>query len=134
MTIKGTKGDDVLTGTIDADTIKGGKGRDIIDGRGGDDALKGGKGADIFVLSTDYDGVANISDFKPGVDKIVVDVNPVFDGGFREAYLTQYGVFEREWTIGDPEVQDDDTAEVGQLAVFENRPTGSWYEGDLITV
>ena len=71
-TLKGTKGDDYLTGTAGADTLKGGKGRDILDGRGGDDTLNGGKGADIFILSADR-GFEFITDFKPGRDTIIVE-------------------------------------------------------------
>lgn len=68
-TIKGTKGDDILSGGGADDVLKGGKGDDVLIGAGGADTMKGGKGADTFVVSYgDY-----ILDFKPGVDKIIID-------------------------------------------------------------
>lgn len=47
-TINGTAGNDVLTGTNDADEVFGLAGDDIIDGGFGADRLYGGEGADIF--------------------------------------------------------------------------------------
>jgi Ca2+-binding RTX toxin-like protein len=46
--IRGTDGDDTLTGTADGEEIRGDKGNDTISGLGGDDRLRGDKGNDIL--------------------------------------------------------------------------------------
>ena len=48
VTLKGTKGDDVLTGTSRNDKLDGGKGDDRLFGLAGDDKLDGGKGDDAL--------------------------------------------------------------------------------------
>lgn len=48
--IIGTAGNDVLTGTVFADTIYGGDGNDRITGGGGYDILYGGRGDDTYVI------------------------------------------------------------------------------------
>ncbi|MGQ0742762.1 MAG: calcium-binding protein [Acidimicrobiales bacterium] len=48
VTIRGTDGDDVLTGTSRRDVIHGGRGDDVIRGLGGDDILCGGQGKDFL--------------------------------------------------------------------------------------
>ncbi|MDQ3952551.1 MAG: hypothetical protein M3279_06270, partial [Actinomycetota bacterium] len=57
-TIVGTDGDDVLTGTPDADVVVGLDGDDTIRGLAGGDALCGGNGADVIVGGPGFDGVA----------------------------------------------------------------------------
>lgn len=49
--IEGTSGNDVLTGTDDADVINGLGGDDVIDRKFGADILTGGSGNDKFVFS-----------------------------------------------------------------------------------
>src|SRR5574343_57852 len=61
--IGGTAGRDSLTGTAGDDVIPGGI---------GSDTLTGGSGADQFVFSSLRDGVDTITDFQPGVDRIVL--------------------------------------------------------------
>lgn len=46
-----TEGDDVLTGTADADTINALGGNDTINGLGGDDSIDGGSGTDVAVFA-----------------------------------------------------------------------------------
>ncbi len=70
MKIEGTAKNDVLYGSATADKIKGNGGDDVLIGGAGADTLVGGKGADIFVVS----GGDTILDFKPGVDKIIIDM------------------------------------------------------------
>lgn len=48
VTLKGTRGDDVLTGTSRNDKLDGGKGDDRLFGLAGDDKLDGGKGDDFL--------------------------------------------------------------------------------------
>ncbi|MDP2883151.1 MAG: ExeM/NucH family extracellular endonuclease [Azonexus sp.] len=61
--IGGTAGRDILVGTPGDDVITGGIGADT---------LTGGAGADQFVFTSLRDGVDTITDFQPGVDRIVL--------------------------------------------------------------
>ncbi|NJL22788.1 MAG: calcium-binding protein [Leptolyngbyaceae cyanobacterium SM1_3_5] len=70
----GGRGDDQLVGRAGNDNLDGGAGDDRLTGNGGSDVLVGGAGADEFV----FDGLTNgstylISDFRKGVDTIVLD-------------------------------------------------------------
>jgi Ca2+-binding RTX toxin-like protein len=47
-TIRGTRGNDVLSGTSGRDVICGLAGRDTLVGRGGNDVLRGGAGGDLL--------------------------------------------------------------------------------------
>ncbi len=47
--LKGTKGDDVISGQGGNDKLKGGKGNDVLDGGNGKDKLDGSKGDDILI-------------------------------------------------------------------------------------
>ena len=68
----GGAGNDALFGGTEADNFNGGTGNDTIDGGGGTDLLTGGAGADRFHFGTALTvaGVATITDFTHGVDKI----------------------------------------------------------------
>lgn len=105
MDIIGTKRDDILGGTVDADTIRGKSGDDQIYGNPGDDTLYGGRGKDFLAgglgADTLYGGrgkdtfyfdtgslvvdnaVDHIADYKPGKDVIRFDshfsVTPHYD-------------------------------------------------------
>lgn len=68
----GSRFSDTLTGHEGRNTLIGGQGADTLDGMGGRDQLVGGAEADYFVLS-DADGTAILSDFTPGVDRIMID-------------------------------------------------------------
>jgi Ca2+-binding RTX toxin-like protein len=72
-TINGTSGNDVLTGTSVAEKIVGSGGNDKIYGKGGMDILTGGTGSDTFAFDTALgtSNVDTITDFTPGVDKIM---------------------------------------------------------------
>ncbi|HYX15141.1 MAG TPA: calcium-binding protein [Nostoc sp.] len=58
--ITGTKGNDTLVGSYEADTIKGLAGNDTITGNNGDNTLAGGGGKDVFVYV--YDDYNNMTD------------------------------------------------------------------------
>ena len=47
--LKGGAGNDVFTGSLQADTLEGGWGRDVLQGFGGDDLLRGGADNDILI-------------------------------------------------------------------------------------
>jgi Ca2+-binding RTX toxin-like protein len=76
----GGKGNDELDGGAGNDLLKGGKGRDELDGDHGDDVLVGGKGADRFIFD-ENSGSDTIKDFKPGQDRIAIDIDVLVDFG-----------------------------------------------------
>jgi Ca2+-binding RTX toxin-like protein len=57
VTIPGTVGDDILTGTPQADIIVGRGGNDRIDGRGGDDLICAGPGNDVVLGGSGADKI-----------------------------------------------------------------------------
>lgn len=63
-TLRGGAGNDFLKGGSESDTLIGGAGNDLLNGGAGDDTLTGGSGADTFVLSSPFDGIDSITDFK----------------------------------------------------------------------
>jgi Ca2+-binding RTX toxin-like protein len=74
-TVRGTKGDDVLTGTPGADRISGHSGDDTLNGLAGDDVLRGGKGNDTLNGGEGNDRLkgnkgADRLDGGPGDDRI----------------------------------------------------------------
>jgi Ca2+-binding RTX toxin-like protein len=97
--LKGTDGNDVITGLGGSDRLEGDKGNDRLFGGGGDDRLKGdngddvlsgGAGADRFVFETG-DGRDVVKDFEDGIDRI-----DFLDFGFASAqqaksFATQVG-------------------------------------------
>jgi Ca2+-binding RTX toxin-like protein len=74
--LMGGAGDDHLYGGAGNDKLSGGIGNDILVGGIGADSLEGGMGVDRFVFN-DLTVPDTIRDFRPGVDRIVLD-NSVF--------------------------------------------------------
>jgi Ca2+-binding RTX toxin-like protein len=72
---------DSATGNELPNLIIGGAGNNRLDGRGGSDTLTGADGADSFVFSIapGPDNLDHISDFAPGIDRIVL-LEAVFSG------------------------------------------------------
>ena len=76
----GEDGDDILlnnTNNGGVSILRGGNGDDILHGHVGDDTLTGGPGADKFVIksgegSSNLDNVSIVTDFKDGLDKILL--------------------------------------------------------------
>ncbi len=66
-TISGAGGDDTLFGGKDNDVLDGGEGNDILFGDLGSDILTGGSGRDTFVLRSGGGGDV-VTDFENGVD------------------------------------------------------------------
>ncbi|MFT3688918.1 calcium-binding protein [Paenirhodobacter sp.] len=72
----GTKGDDVLLGSVAADRLSGGAGDDILVDSKGADTLTGGTGDDLFVLLAD--GAEDvITDFTYGADRLDLSAVPM---------------------------------------------------------
>lgn len=68
-TLSGRKGHDALIGLDGRDKLFGGAGEDFIQDGGGWDQMTGGAGADLFVLDLDGSG-DTIRDFESGVDML----------------------------------------------------------------
>lgn len=67
-----------IKGDGGANKLYGGAGKDTINGGLGNDTLKGGAGADRFVFDSKLDKLTNVDhivDFKPGTDKIALDLD-----------------------------------------------------------
>ena len=90
--IRGTDGDDILTGTTAGDTIIGGKGNDTLTGLDGGDALYGDDGADLldggdgddYVYgggANDSDNFSDILKGGAGFDRLYGGIGDHFDGG-----------------------------------------------------
>jgi Ca2+-binding RTX toxin-like protein len=91
--LAGTTGDDLLQGRVGQDSLRGGDGNDqlkgggnpdkllgedgndILTGSSGPDTLTGGEGADQFRFSNPTQGVDVITDFSPGLDRLVLVAN-----------------------------------------------------------
>ncbi|WP_153116386.1 ExeM/NucH family extracellular endonuclease [Rhodocyclus tenuis] len=61
-----------IGGSDGRDTLTGTPGDDVLSGGVGADTLTGGAGADQFVFNSLRDGVDTITDFEPGIDRIVL--------------------------------------------------------------
>ena len=61
-TIRGTQGNDVLTGGPGPDVICGRAGDDVLRGLGGDDVLLGGDGADVLEGGAGHDALMGQND------------------------------------------------------------------------
>ncbi len=72
--LKGGAGDDALYGGGGDDILIGGTGDDILNGNTGNNTLTGGAGADRFVFSANLlpSNIQTITDFEPGVDRIIL--------------------------------------------------------------
>jgi hypothetical protein len=79
VNVKGTPGNDVLTGTAKADRLNGGAGNDRLNGMAGPDVLIGGKGRDTLVGGAGNDRLLvrdnerDVVDCGPGRDTVIAD-------------------------------------------------------------
>jgi Ca2+-binding RTX toxin-like protein len=80
ITFDGGAGSDYLKGGAGWDVLNGGFGVDTLEGGLGLDVLTGGSGADLFKFNWG-DGPDLITDFQPGVDKILLSDGFNFHGG-----------------------------------------------------
>ncbi len=84
-------GDKIVAG-FGNDTLVGGTGADYLDGGLGTNSLTGGAGADNFALHTN--GLANISDFLSGTDKLTVSAREF------GANIATFGVTSNDFLVG----------------------------------
>ncbi len=122
----GSGGADSLAGGDNRDTISGGAGNDTIDGGGGSDLLTGGAGADYFYIYLDgYWKTDHITDFTPGVDKLVL-AHQSFDGLLLGPLADQY--FGTGTSFGSDDrilyVNTDQSSFPGQIWYDSNNGTG----------
>jgi Ca2+-binding RTX toxin-like protein len=80
ITFDGGAGSDYLKGGAGWDTLNGGFGIDTLEGGLGLDVLTGGANSDLFKFNRG-DGPDIVTDFQPGVDKIVLGNGFTFHGG-----------------------------------------------------
>jgi Ca2+-binding RTX toxin-like protein len=80
ITFDGGDGSDYLKGGAGWDTLNGGFGIDTLEGGLGLDLLTGGANSDLFKFNWG-DGPDIVTDFQPGVDKIVLGNGFAFHGG-----------------------------------------------------
>jgi Ca2+-binding RTX toxin-like protein len=77
--LSGNGANDRLSGGAGNDLLRGGEGNDWLAGAAGADTLSGGAGADDFVFQvpgTAFRGADRITDFTPGLDRILLDLPP----------------------------------------------------------
>ncbi|MFM6480375.1 MAG: Calx-beta domain-containing protein, partial [Microcystis panniformis] len=70
--LTGNSLNNTLTGGGGNDQLTGQDGNDSLIGGSGDDLLTGGNGSDNFIFNSSNLGIDAISDFTPGIDKIVL--------------------------------------------------------------
>ena len=79
---KGKSGFDILDGHEGNDKLHGGSANDVLNGGPGNDRLTGGTGYDKFILSSGKD---TITDFQPGLDRVI------WDDGMVNIYASKTG-------------------------------------------
>ena len=79
--VKGTSGDNQITGNAAANTLEGRHGDDTLRGLGGDDLLIGGAGSDTFVFASG-DGHDTVVDFVASEDTIDISIDQIPDFEF----------------------------------------------------
>lgn len=117
MAINAGAGDDVITGTNNADVINGGTGNDtiygldgndVIDGGTGADTLYGGAGDDTFLVATDASAYADNFDGGAGVDTVQATANNTVIGvtGMNGIEVFSSGAFSN-FTVGGTSAADN---------------------------
>lgn len=70
--VHGGDGRDILAGGQGTDRLGGGAGDDLLNGGPGSDFMTGGTGRDRFVLEPEALSIDRITDFKPGIDQMLL--------------------------------------------------------------
>jgi Ca2+-binding RTX toxin-like protein len=91
----GTSGDDSLRGTAGEDTLRGYAGSDTLTGAGGADSFVIGRGADL------------ITDFRPGIDSLVIDATRMPAIGHSGAFGEDDGRFVAAGNVDSGRETDD---------------------------
>jgi YD repeat-containing protein len=79
-TMYGGAGNDLLDGGAGNDILIGGDGNDTLVGGFGNDELSGNAGNDVFKLNGPNQGIARITDFRVGEDRLLISASS-FGGG-----------------------------------------------------
>ncbi len=83
--LRGSNGNDEITGDGEDNRLEGRNGDDTLTGGGGNDTLEGGGGADLHVIQT---GATQIRGFQLGVDSIDVQIAGLGEADASAAFLT----------------------------------------------
>ncbi|WP_128255035.1 calcium-binding protein [Falsirhodobacter deserti] len=119
--VRGGSGHDHISGNEEENRLIGGAGNDTLDGRGGMDTLTGGAGADHFIFSA---GRNRITDFTPGVDKLVLD-REILNGQSISEVIAAQTINGRSATL---------TVDDGHVLVLDGIRDASAILGDIILV
>jgi len=114
--LDGGNGKDWLDGGEGADVLSGGNAKDVLKGGLGADVLTGGQGADRFVFDA-LDAVDTITDFRPNLDRIVLD----------DAMFTGLGVTWKGQLAAGSFSVDPATAPLDQAYIGYDAATGALY-------
>jgi len=106
--VTGTRHDDVLLGTNDADQIESGAGSDRVDGRGGDDFISDSNSGTTTPKPRDEIGTANILIGGTGDDQIQCDTgdDDIRGGSGNDNLIGGYGVDRIVGGSGDDQLND----------------------------
>ncbi len=127
--LKGTNGDNVLTGTEGNDELEGGKGDDLLAGLGGNDELEGGKGDDRLLggdgndrldgdKGSDFvDGGAGNDIVKAGKGNDVANYTLAANPGAHDVYDGGKGIDTLQLTLTSAELARADVQ--ADIAAFE---------------
>ena len=106
-TLNGLSGNDVLRGTLEADSLFGGDGDDVLIGRSGNDKLDGGNGQNSYLPGAGDDSVTG----GTGLDI-------VFFSGNRSSYTLSGGCSKKSCTVSGPE--GTDTLSSAEILIFKD--------------
>jgi len=138
-TLFGGKGNDNLEAGIGNELLFGGEGDDDLSSGRGNDTLTGNRGADTFGFSTGdtpFDtnnlGIDTITDFKPGIDKIVLSQSTftsltVTNSGFLEP--NQFSIVDNDTDVGSSSGFITYSLETGNLFYNQNGATAGLGSG-----
>lgn len=87
--IRGTSGDDTLTGSVEADTLAGFAGNDTLDGGAGADRLIGGLGNDTYVV--DNSGDVIVENAGEGTDLVQASADYVLSANVENLTMAAFG-------------------------------------------
>ena len=134
--IEGGEEDDVISGTVNADSLSGNAGDDIIEGLAGDDKLSGGTGSNVMDGGEGDDRVRGGADDDLLIDHAGADTMFGYDG---DDTIASAGLFDSVEALGALKGTTETPAEGESFADFAGQFTGDTVdesitddEGDVI--